>query len=188
MLLNCGVGETLESALDCKKIKPVNPKGNQSWIFIGRTDAEPETPILWPPDSKNRFIGKDPDAEKDWRQEEKSTTEDEMVGWHQQLDGHEFEQALGIGDGQGSLVCCSPWDCKESDMTEWLNWTKGHMTSHRSEVRAGDYHLLPFAGVYVQAELAFSSLLILYKFYCRLIIPFVKRIFKWDYDCLGIKE
>ena len=93
MLLNCGVGETLESALDCKEIKPVNPKGNQSWIFIGRTDAEPETPILWPSDLKNWFTGKDPDAEKDWRQEEKSTTEDEMVGWHQQLDGHEFKQA-----------------------------------------------------------------------------------------------
>ena len=123
MLLNCGVGETLESALDCKKIKPVNPKGNQSWIFIGRTDAEPETPILWPPDSKNRFIGKDPDAEKDWRQEEKSTTEDEMVGWHQQLDGHEFEQALGIGDGQGILACCNPWGRRVGhNWATELNW------------------------------------------------------------------
>ena len=94
-----------------------------SWIFIGKTDAEAETPILWPPDAKNGLIGKDPDAGKDWRQEKKGTTEDEMIGWHHQLDGHEFEQALGVGDGQGSLACCSPWGRKESDMTEWLNWT-----------------------------------------------------------------
>ena len=113
--------KTLESPLDCKKIKPVNPKGNQSWIFIGRTDAE--TPILWPPDAKNWFIGKDPDAGKDWRQEEKRMTEDEMVGWHHWLDGHEFEWAPGAGDGQGSLVCCSPWGIQELDTTEWLNWT-----------------------------------------------------------------
>ena len=102
--------KTLESPLDCKEIKLVNPKGNQSWIFIGRTDAEAEAPILWPPDEKNWLIGKDPDAGKDRRQEEKGTTEDEMVGWHHQLDGHEFEQALGAGDGQGGLACCSPWD------------------------------------------------------------------------------
>ena len=98
-------------------------KGNQSWIVTGRTDAKAETPILWPSDSKKWLIGKDPDAGKDWRQEEKGTTEDEMVGWHHQLDGDEFEQALGIGDGQGSLVCCSPWGYKELDMAEWLNWT-----------------------------------------------------------------
>ena len=101
--------KTLESPLDSKEIKPVNPKGNQSRIFIGRTDAEAETPILWPPDVKNRLIGKDPDAAKDGRQEEKGMTEDEMVGWHHQLDGHEFEQAPGYGHGQGSLACCSPW-------------------------------------------------------------------------------
>ena len=115
--------KTLESPLNCKKIKPVNPKGDQSWIFIGRTDAEAETPILWLPDAKNWLIGKDPDAGKDWRQEEKGMTEDEMVEWHHQLDGHEFEQALGVGDGQGILECCSPWGCKESDTTEQLNWT-----------------------------------------------------------------
>ena len=103
----------------CQEIKPVSPKGSQSWIFIERTDAEGETPILWPSDAKNWFIGKDPDAEKGQPQEEKGLTEDEMVGWHHQLDGHEFEQALGVGDGQGSLACCSPWGCKESDMTEW---------------------------------------------------------------------
>ena len=114
--------KTLESPLDCKEIKPVNPKGNQSWIFIGRTDAEAETSILWPPDVKNRLIGRDPDAGKDWRREEEGTTENEMAGWHHQLNGHEFEQALGAGDGQGRLVCYSPWDRKESDMTERLNW------------------------------------------------------------------
>ena len=113
--------KTLESPLGCKEIQPVHPKGNQSWVFIGRTDAEAETPILWPPDVKNGFIGEDLDAGKDWRQEEKGTTEDEMVGWHYRLNGHEFEQTLGIGDGQGS---CSPWGCKESDMTEQLNWTE----------------------------------------------------------------
>ena len=96
-------------------------KGNQSWIFIGRTDAEAETSILWPPDAKNWLIGKDPDAGKDWRQEKKGTTEDKIVGWHHRLYGHEFEYALGVDDGQGSLVCCSSWGRKESDMTEWLN-------------------------------------------------------------------
>ena len=115
--------KTLERPLDCKEIQPVNPKGNQSWIFIGRTDAEAKTLILWPPRVKNCLIGKDPDAGKDWRQEEKETTEDEIVGWHRQLDGHEFELASGVSDGQGSLTCCSPWGRKESDMTEQLNWT-----------------------------------------------------------------
>ena len=112
--------KTLESPLDCKEIKLVNPKGNQSWIFIGRTDAE--MPILWPLHAKNWFIGKDPDAGKDWGQEEKGTTEDEMFGWHHWFDGHELEQALAVGDGQGSLACCSSWGHKELDMTEWLNW------------------------------------------------------------------
>ena len=116
--------KTLENPLDCKEIQPVHPKGNQSWIFIGRNDAEAETPILWPPDVKNWFIGKDPDARKDWRQEEKGTTEDEMVGWLHRLNGHEFEYVQGVGDGQGSLVCCNPWGCKESDMTERMNWTE----------------------------------------------------------------
>jgi len=114
--------EIFENPLDCKEIKQVNSKGNQPWIFIGRTDAEAEAPILWPPDVKNWLIRKDPDAGKDWRQEEKGTTEDEMVGWHHCLYGHEFERALGVGDGQGSPVCCSPWGRKESDTTEWLNW------------------------------------------------------------------
>ena len=98
----------LDSRLDCKEIQPVHSKGNQSWIFIGRTDAEAETPVIWPPDVKNGLIWKDPDAGKDWRQEKKGMTKDEMVGWYHQLDGHEFEQAPGTGDGQESLVCCSP--------------------------------------------------------------------------------
>ena len=106
--------------LDCKEIKPVNCKGNQSWIFNGKTDVEAETPILWPPDT-NWLIVKDPDAGKDWRQE-KGTTEDEMVGWHHRLEGHEFEQAPGDGNGQGSLGYCSPWGHTELDTTEWLNW------------------------------------------------------------------
>ena len=116
--------KTLESPLDSNEIKPVNPKRSQSWIFIGRTDVEAETPILWPSDVKNWLLGKDPDAGKDWRQEEKGMTEDEMVGWHHQLNGHEFEQAPGVGDGQGGLACCSPWGHKDSDMTEWPNWTE----------------------------------------------------------------
>ena len=110
--------KTLESPLDLKEIQPVHPKENQSWIFIGRTDAEAGTAILGPPDAKNWLFGKDPDAGKDWRQEEKGTTEDEMIGLHHRLDGHEFEQV----DRQGSLACCSLWVCKESDTIEWLNW------------------------------------------------------------------
>ena len=116
--------KTLDSPLHCKEIKRVSPKGNQSWIFIGRTDAEVAGPIFWPPDEKNCLIWKDPDAEKDWRWEEKGMAEDEMVGWPYQLDGCEFEQAQGVGDRQGSLACCNPWCCKELDTTEWLNWTE----------------------------------------------------------------
>ena len=105
------------------QIKPVNPKGNQSWIFIGRTDAEAETPIIGPPDAKSWLLGKDPNAGKDWRQEEKGITEDEMVGWHHRFNGHEFEQVLGVGEGQGSLACCSPWGRKvRHDWVTELNW------------------------------------------------------------------
>ena len=114
--------KTPESPLDCEEIQPVHPKEYQSWKFIGRTEAKAEAAILWPPDAKSWLIWKDPDAGKDRRPEEKGMAEDEMFGWHHQLNGHEFEQALGVGDGQGSLECCSPWGCKESDMTEWPNW------------------------------------------------------------------
>ena len=112
MLLNCGIGED-----------SVHPKGDQSWVFIGRTDVEAETPRLWPPDAKSWLIWKDPDAGKDWGQEEKGTTEDEMVGWHHWLSGHGFGYTPGVGDGQGGLACCGSWGRKESDTTEWLNWT-----------------------------------------------------------------
>ena len=114
------LGKTPEIPLDYKEIKPVSSKENQVLIFIGRTDAEAEALIFWPPEPKNWLMWKDPDAGKDWRQEQKGTTEDEVVAWHHRLNGHEFEQALGDGDGQGSLVCFSPWGCKESDMTEQL--------------------------------------------------------------------
>ena len=114
--------KTLQSPLDYKEIQPVHHKGNQSWIFTGRIDTE--TLILWPPDAKNWLIGKDPAAGKDWRQEEKGTTEDEMVGWHHWLDGHESKWTPGVGDGQGGLACCDSWGRKEVDTTEWLNWTE----------------------------------------------------------------
>ena len=113
--------KTLESPLDCKEIQPVYPKGDQSWVFIGRTDVEAEAPILRPPDAKSQLIGKDPDAGKDWGQEEKGTTEDEMVRQHQWFNGHESEQTLGDGEGQGSLLCCSPW---VANSRTWLSdWT-----------------------------------------------------------------
>ena len=114
--------KTLESPLDCKEIQLVHPKGDQSWVFIGRTDFEAATSIFWPPDAKRWLIWKDPDAGKDWRQEDKWTTKDEMVGWHHWLDGHGFGWSPGVGDGQGSLACYSSWGCKELDMTEQLNW------------------------------------------------------------------
>ena len=123
MLLNYGVEEDSWESLGLHR----DPT-HQSWVFIGRTDAEAEITILWPPDEKNWLIGKDPDAGEDWRQEEKGMTEDEVVWWHHQLGGHEFEQASGVGDGQGSLACCSPWGCKESDMPELLSWTELNWT------------------------------------------------------------
>ena len=121
---NMVLEKTLESPLDWKEIQPVHSEGDHSWDFFGRTDAEAEAPILWLPDVKNWLIGKDPDAGKYWRWEEKGTTEDEMAGWHHWLDGRESECTPGVGDGQGSLACCSPWSHKESDMTERLNWTE----------------------------------------------------------------
>ena len=120
--------KTLESPLDCKEIQPVHPKGDQSWVFIGKTDTEAETSILWPPHVKSWLNGKDPDAGRDRGQEEKGMTEDEMAGWHHRLDGHEFEWTSGVGDGQGGLVCCCSWFCKESEVTErpnLMNWRDG---------------------------------------------------------------
>ena len=125
MLLNCGVGKDYWESLGLQG-DPTSPSwtGDQSWVFTGRTDAEAETPILWPPDAKSWFIWKDPDAGKDWGQEEKGTIEDKMIGWHHRLNGRGFGWTLGVGDGQGGLVCCGSWGCKESDTTEWLNWTE----------------------------------------------------------------
>ena len=115
--------KTLESALDCKDIQPVHPKGDQCWVCIGRADAEAETPILWPPLVKSSLIGKNPGAGRDWGQEEKGMTEDEMAGWHHRLNGHEFEWTLGVGDGQGGLVCCDSWGCRVGhNWATKLNW------------------------------------------------------------------
>ena len=124
ILLNVVLEKTLESPLDCKEIQPVHPKGDQSWVFIGSTNVETETPMLWPPHGKSWLIGKDFDTGRDWGQEEKGTTQDEMAGWHHGLDGRESEWTPGDGDGQGGLACCNSWGCKESDTTERLNWTE----------------------------------------------------------------
>ena len=120
--------KTPESPLDCKEIKVVNPYGNQLWIFTGRTDAKAETPILWLPHAKSLLIGKDSDAGRDWGQEEKRMTEDEMAGSYHWLDGCEFESSLGVHDGQGGLACCNSWGCKESDTAVWLKWTELNWT------------------------------------------------------------
>ena len=146
--------KTLESPLDCKEIQPVHPKGNEFWILIGRTDVEAETPILWPLDGKNWLTWKDPDAGKDGRREEKGTTEDEMVAWHHWLNGHEFEYTLGVGDGQGGLACWSPWGRKESDTTEWLNWTELPLMIFLSPVMSYSSFLMSLSSVkiYVSGE------------------------------------
>ena len=123
--------KTLESPLDCKEIQPVHSEGDQSWVFIGRTDAE--TPILWLPHAKSWLFGKDPDAGRDGGQEEKGMTEDKMTGWRQRLNGHEFGWTLGVGDRQGGLVCCDSWGCKEADMTEQLNWTDSSLKTRFKE-------------------------------------------------------
>ena len=124
--------KTPESPLDCKEIQPVHSEGDQPWDFFGGDDAKAEAPILRPPHAKSWLIGKDPDAGRDWGQEEKGTTEDEMAGWHHRLEGHEFEWTPGIGDGQGGLACCDSWGRKESDTTELLNWTSPHSYYHIS--------------------------------------------------------
>ena len=134
--------KTLECPLDCREIKPVNPKGNQHWICIGKTNAEAEAPILQVPNVKNWLIWKDPDAEKDWRWEEKGMTEDEMAGWHHRLNGHEFEQTPGDSEGQRNLAYCSPWGHKEPDITSWLNNNNKLMTTNC--FLSGCYRMLPY--------------------------------------------
>ena len=123
-----------ESPLYCKEIQPAHSEGDQPWDFFGRNDAKAETPVLWPPHAKSWLIGKDPDAGRDWGQEEKGMTEDEMAGWHHWLNGRESGWTLGVGDGQGGQACCDSWGCKESDMTEWLNWTELNWIFHYLEV------------------------------------------------------
>ena len=132
----------LESPLDCKEIWPVHSKGDQSWVFFGRNDARAETPVLWPPHVKSWLTGKDSDAGRDWGQEEKGTTEDEMAGWHHRLDGHEFEWTPGDGNGLGGLACCNSWGLKESDMTERLNWTE--LRDYHTKICTLDYHTIIF--------------------------------------------
>ena len=141
--------KTLESPLDCKEIQPVHPKGDQSWVFIGRTDAEAETPILWPPHAKCWLIWKDPDAGRDWGQEEKGTTEDEMAGWHHQLNAHEFEWTLGVGDGQGGLACCSLWGRRVGH-----NWVTELTDTLQYSIPLGNY----FTRMYECPYLCWNSL------------------------------
>ena len=139
--------KTLESPLECKEIQPVHSKGDQSWVFFGRTDAKAETPILWPPHMMSWLIGKDCDVERDWGQEEKATTEDEMAGWHPGLNGHEFGWTPGVGDGQGGLACCDSWGLKESDTTERLNWTDWYSCAIFLK-----WHVLQLMASYIQMK------------------------------------
>ena len=131
--------KTLESPLDCKEIQPVHSEGDKPWVFFGRNDAKAETPVLWTPHAKSWLIGKDSDAGRDWGQEEKGMTEDEMVGWHHWLDGRDFERTPGVGDGQGGLACWDSWGRKELDTTEWLNWTEsfGSMLNREEICQSG---------------------------------------------------
>ena len=148
--------KTLECPLDCKEIQPVHSKEDQSWVFIGRTDVETESPTLWPPDAKSWVIWKDPDPGKDWGKEEKGTTEDEMVGWHHQLNGHGFGWTPGVGDGQEGLACCGSWGCKELDTTERLNLTELFRKHHqRIEFYHWSIHVLQ-----TQRKLSFHRLVL----------------------------
>ena len=152
MLLNWE--KTLESPLNSKEIQLVHPNANQPWIFIGRTDAEAAAPIFWPPDVKSRLIGKDPEARKDWRQEEKGATETEVVGWHHWLNGHEFEQTLGDSEGQRSLACCSPWGHKESDTTDWTTTIHGRDPKWKTLPNGQMLHLKCYHKVFRASQVA----------------------------------
>ena len=159
--------KTLESPLDCNEIQPVHPKGDQSWVFIGRTDVEADTPIFWSPDAKSWLIWKDPDARKDWGQEEKGTTEDKRVGWHHRLNEHGLGWTPGVGDGQGGLVCCGSWGRKVLDMTEQLNWTELIPLSSLLEPDSWDgiiYLLSPCCGACFCHLISFPSLSLISKF------------------------
>ena len=170
--------KTLESPLDCKEIQPAHPRRDQSWVFIGSTDVEAETPILWPPDVKSWFIGKNPDTGKDWRQKEKRMTEDEMVGWYHQLDGHGFGWTLGVGDGQGGLACCSPWVPRESDTwkVEQLNWTELNSVTKKNEI-------MPFVATWMDLEIIILSEVNQRKkqIYDITYMWYLKKWYKWTY-------
>ena len=161
--------KTLESPLDCKEIQPIRPKGNQSWVFTGRTDFEAETPILWPPHAKSWLIGKDSDAGRDWGQEEKGTTEDEMAGCHHWLNGHEFEWTPGVDDGQGGLAHCGSWGHKESDMTERLNWTEVTPMLLQMALFNSFHGQVIFLCIYVSQ--------LLYSFFCLWVNIYVLSMF-----------
>ena len=154
MHLGCSLGNTFVListwVILCNEIQPVHPKGDQSWVFIGRTDFETESPILWPPDVKSWVIWKDPDAGKDWGQEKKGTTEDEMGGWHHWLNGHGFGWTPGVSYGQGGLACCGSWDHKELDTTEWLNWTELGDTQSDSLARSPKVENTSFLNMFVK--------------------------------------
>ena len=161
--------KTLESPLDCKEIQPVHSEGDQPWDFFGGNDAEAEAPVLWPPHAKSWLTGKDPDASRDWGQEQKGMTEDEMARWHHRLDGHEFEWTPGVGDGQGGLESCDSWGCKELDMTERLNWTDWHAVASNSS---------PFPHCWVEF-CGGITLQCIYPFYCwRTFGWFINAIWK----------
>ena len=181
MLSNCGLEKTVESPLDSKEIKPVNPKGNQSWIFIGRTDGKDEALIFWPPDAKSWLPERDPDAGKDCRQEDKGTTEDEMVGRHHWLNGHEFEQALGVGDGPGSLACCSPWGRKESDTTAGVNWLGCRLAAPLHSVQSFSHARL------CDPHTSERQMKILRKT-CALVVSHMKCCEIWAHDELQAQE
>ena len=154
--------KTLEGPLECKEIQPAHSKGDQSRVFIGRTDAEAETPILWPPHAKSWLIVKDSDAGRDWGQEEKGMTEDEMAGWHHWLDGHGFGWTPGVGDGQGGLACCSSWGSKESDTTDWLNWTEPHSWNSVHPLKRIDLCVLRHRAVHVMCSGEFLKCIIVH--------------------------
>ena len=166
--------KTLESPLDCTEIQPVHSKGEQPWVFFGRNDAKAETPVLWPPHAKSWLIGKDSDAGRDWGQEEKGTTEDEMAGWHHWLNGRDSEWTLGVGDGQGGLACCKSWHSKELDTTERLNWTELTV----KEINFFHPHPLhlPLLPPYLQVANAFVSVgVILCMCMCDFLSPLHRR-------------
>jgi len=162
--------KTLESPLDCKEIQPVHPKGDQPWVFIGRTDAKAETPVLWPPHAKSWLIGKVSVAMRNWGQEEKGMTEDNMAGWHHQLDGREFEWTPGVGDGQGGLECCNSWGCNESDITEQVNWTEEPFILKTKQTSGYLYHFILHFTAKLPQVLLFIYLFL--NFHVQLTSPF----------------